>query len=118
MASHASTHPLHDERRKSVRYSTQLQVRYGIGTLSSHAPVGNLSEGGLCIQTNEVYKTGTRIWIAIQLGDAEVQLNGEVMWAIRVPEHQTGYMEHGMGVQFLDGGPEWKRAFAGWKESL
>lgn len=114
MRSHAPQHPPHDQRR-SVRYAAQLQVRFGIHGLDRRAGVANISEGGMCVKTNEVYKTGIRILIAVDLPGGEVHLRGEVVWAIRVPEHQTEYMEHGMGVQFLDAGPEWRKAFEAWK---
>ena len=115
MQSDAPQHPWHDERRKSVRYAAQLYVRFGLQGLDRVAPVGNISEGGLCVKTNDVYKTGSLILLALELPGAEIHLRGEVMWAIRVPEHQTETMEHGMGVQFLDAGPEWRKAFEAWK---
>ena len=116
MASPARKHPAHDPRRSSVRYSAQLQVRFGLQGHERVAPVDNMSEGGMCIKTNEVFPTGSRILIALDLPSGEVHLTGEVMWAIRVPEHQTEFMEHGMGVQFVDVGPEWSRAFARWQD--
>ncbi len=115
MQSHAPQHPPQDPRRDSVRYAAQLRVRFGLDGLDREAPVANISEGGMCVKTNEVYKTGSRILIALDLPGGEVHLRGEVIWAIRVPEQQTEYMEHGMGVQFLDAGPEWRKAFARWK---
>ena len=118
MPSHARQHPPPDERRGSVRYSAQLQVRFGVQGLDRQAPVANVSEGGICIKTNEVYKTGTLIILALDLRGETMHLRGEVMWAIRVPEQQTEYMEHGMGVQFLDAGSEWKQAFARWRKEL
>jgi len=80
--------------------------------------VANLSEGGLCIRTNEVLKTGSRILSALEMPDGQVHVTGEVMWAIRVPEHQTAFMEYGMGVQFLDSPPEWKRVFRRWTDGI
>ena len=118
MQSQAPKHLPHDEQRGSVRYSVQLQVRFGVHGLDRRAPVANVSEGGMCIKTNDVYKAGTVIFSALELPTGDVHLRGEIMWAIRVPEQQTEYMEHGMGVQFLDAGSEWKQAFARWKEEL
>ena len=93
-------------------------MRFGVQGLNRQAPIANVSEGGVCIKTNDVYKTGTLIHLALDLPGGTMHLRGEVMWAIRVPEQQTEYMEHGMGVQFLDAGSEWKQAFARWKEEL
>ena len=115
MQSSAPQHPAHDPRRNSVRYAAQLRVRFGIHGLEREAPVANISEGGMCLKTNDVYTTGSRIMIALDLPGGEIHLRGEVMWAIRVPEHQTETMEHGMGVQFLDAGPEWSKAYEAWK---
>lgn len=117
MRSQTASHPPHDDRRGGVRYSTQLEVRYGFVRLERRANVTNLSEGGLFIRTNDVFKTGSRIVLALEMPAGEIHLTGEVMWAIRVPEHQTDCMEHGMGVQFLDPGPDWTRAFARWKDT-
>ncbi|NIM61212.1 MAG: hypothetical protein GTO30_06010 [Acidobacteria bacterium] len=115
MQSHTSQHPPYDSQRNTVRYSARLLVRFGVQGLERRAPVANISEGGMCVRTNDVYKTGTRILIALELPGGEVHLRGEVMWAIRVPEHQRETMEHGMGVQFLDAGPGWKKAFGDWR---
>jgi hypothetical protein len=68
MASHAPQHPPHDPRRNSVRYATQLLVRFGLTGLDRLAPVANLSAGGMCIRTNDVFKTGSRIQLAIAIG--------------------------------------------------
>jgi len=118
MASNVRQYPPHDARRGSVRYATQLLVRFGPASLEQLAPVADLSEGGMCIRTNDVLPTGTRIQLAIAIGGKEVHMTGEVVWAIRVPGHQTEFMEYGMGVQLLDAGPDWTRAFARWKDSL
>ncbi len=79
MQSHAPQHPAHDPRRNNVRYAAQLRVRYGIYGLDHEAPVANISEGGMCLTTNDVYKTGSRILIAIDLPDGEVQLQAEYL---------------------------------------
>jgi len=118
MQSRSPQHPVYDKRRRNVRYSFQLEVRFGITGFDRRAPVANISEGGICIKTNEVYKTGTLILITLDLPAGEIHLRGEVMWAIRVPDHQTDFMEHGMGIQFLDAGSEWRKAFASWQDKV
>ena len=41
-------------------------------------------------------------------------VNGEVVWAIRVPEHERSSMVCGMGVQFVGPAPWWPAFFRQW----
>lgn len=101
--------------RVAMRYAAPLRARFGLHGLVHEAPVANISETGICLRTNHVYKTGSRVLLRLELPDGDVHLKGEVMWAIRVPEHETATMEHGMGLQFIDSGSEWKHTFERWR---
>jgi hypothetical protein len=103
------------ERRRHERFRTKLQVRYGIISCDLTGPVDNLSLSGLCIRTNEVFPAGTRIKMQIEFPEGIVHHSGEVMWAIKVPDEQMSTMMCGMGIQFIDSGPEWAKFFAGWQ---
>lgn len=75
----------------------------------------SLSEGGMFINTNEVYKVGTRLLIKIEFPDGTVTHHGEVVWAIGVPEHLRGSMVCGMGIRFLFPDQTWSTYFRKWK---
>ena len=51
MQSHAPQYPPQDPQRESVRYAAQLRVRFGLDGLDREAPVANISEGGMCVET-------------------------------------------------------------------
>ena len=78
----------------------------------------DISEGGLHVNTRDVLETGTRLALRIELPDRTVVRQGEVMWAIRIPEHRPDGMVCGMGIRFLDADPDWLEFFRAWRISL
>jgi Tfp pilus assembly protein PilZ len=92
-------------------------VSYGIGMLECSSYVESISPGGVYINTNEVCKVGTRLVLRIEFAERAVCLQGEVTWAIRVPEDLKDKMACGMGVAFIDPDPQWPELFLSWKES-
>lgn len=106
------------ERRGRERVATSLPVRFGVGSLDRQAEAGNISTGGLYIRTNQVFKAGTHLRLAIEFPERPVSAAGEVTWAIAVPEHLCRTMVHGMGIQFLKTEPDWNAFFERWRASL
>jgi hypothetical protein len=99
-------------RHDGVR--ARLRVSYGTGSLDCASHVKSISEGGLYINTNEVFKVGTRLVVRIEFPERAVCHRGEVTWAIRVPEHLRDQMVCGMGISFIDPAPQWPLFFREW----
>ena len=78
-------------------------VRYGTSSIDRLAPIADLSEGGLFIQTYEFYPVGTRIQMVIEFRGRSVRHRGKVRWATRAPDHLYDSVVQGMGVQFVHG---------------
>jgi Tfp pilus assembly protein PilZ len=97
---------------------TRLLVRYGRSPGERTGYVESISEGGLYISTNDIYKVGTRLTLEIELPAATVSQIGEVVWAIRVPEHLREHLVCGMGISFVYTDAEWPRIFRQWKASM
>ena len=106
------------EKRKSPRIRSHLQVRYGYVTIDRSAVAENISEGGLYIRTNQVLPVGSQISMEIEFPERTVAHTGEVLWAIRVPEHMAETMVCGMGIRFIDTIPGWSELFARWKSQV
>jgi Tfp pilus assembly protein PilZ len=104
------------ERRRHERFKATLKVRYGRVSFDYSGPVENISLSGLCIRTNQIFPTGTRIRMQIEFPDRTVNQSGEVMWAIKVPEQDMSTMMCGMGIQFTETEAGWAEFFARWKE--
>ena len=96
---------------------TKLRVEFGTDAYEREALAETLSEGGVYINTNEVYRSGTRLRVRIEFPDRTVHHSAEVVWAIRVPEHQRAAMMCGMGLSFLDPDPGWAAFFRRWRET-
>jgi len=103
--------------RSDDRVRARLHVSYGIGMLECSSHVESISPGGVYINTNEVFKVGTRLVMRIEFAERAVCLRGEVTWAIRVPEELKDKMVCGMGVAFIDPDPQWPELFLRWRES-
>lgn len=62
----------------------------------------DLSESGICIKTNTVFKPGTKLYMSIEVEDRSFDATGVVQWAKRVPPRLINLVKCGMGVKFLE----------------
>ncbi len=105
-----------NNKRNQSRARRRVMVKYGLSTAEKTAFTKNLSETGLFIQTNAVFKPGTTIHVAIQFPQDTVSMWAEVVWAKVVPPALAHVLECGMGVRFIDPTPDWKAFFVEWKK--
>ena len=110
--------PAEGDRRRHERVPVRLLVRYGTSSIDRLAPIADLSEGGLFIQTHEFYPVGTRIQMVIEFRGRSVRHRGKVRWATRAPDHLYDSVVQGMGVQFVDPDPDWGTFFQRIKHTL
>jgi len=104
--------------RRDERVRARLPVTYGDGAIDRRSFAESISEGGLYVNTNEVFKVGTRLVVRIEFPDRAVCHRAEVTWAIRVPEHLREQMVCGMGLSFIDPDPQWPEFFHRWTIEL
>jgi Tfp pilus assembly protein PilZ len=105
-----------NDKRTQNRARRRLMVRYGQGSADKTAFTRNLSETGLFLQTNSVYKPGTTIQVQIQFPNETFSLWARVVWAKVVPPSLAHVLECGMGLCFIDPTPDWKGFFKDWKK--
>lgn len=98
------------------RAKRRLLVKYGLSTADKTAFTKNLSETGLFIQTNSVFKPGTTIHVAIQFPQETVSMWAKVVWAKVVPPQLSHILECGMGVHFIEPSADWQAFFQEWKK--
>jgi Tfp pilus assembly protein PilZ len=103
-------------KRRQSRAKRRIMVRYGLSAADKTAFTKNLSETGLFIQTNSVFKPGTTIHVQIQFPNDTVSMWAQVVWAKVVPAQLAHVLECGMGVHFIDPTPDWKAFFLDWKK--
>ena len=102
-------------RRSGDRVGSGLSVSYGVSKTDRSGLVGNISEEGLYIDTDEVYRVGTRLLLRIEFPDRSICQHGEVAWAIGAPAHMQASMMCGMGISFIDADPSWPEYYRRWK---
>jgi len=105
------------ERRDIERSKRRLMVRFGVDGPDKMAFTKNLSETGLCIQTNSVLPPGKVIHVELKFPDRTFNFRARVVWAKRVPPQLAFTLPGGMGIHFLDPGPEWDEYYAGFRGS-
>jgi Tfp pilus assembly protein PilZ len=106
------------DKRTINRAKRRLMVRYGTSTADKTAFTKNVSETGLFVQTNSVFKPGTTIQVTIQFPDRQFSMWARVVWAKAVPPQLAHVLECGMGVCFIDPSPEWLSHFQGVEQGL
>jgi len=104
--------------RKQPRARRRVMVKYGQSTADKTAFTKNLSETGLFLQTNQVFKPGTTIQVQIQFPKETFSMWAQVMWAKVVPAQLAHVLECGMGVRFIEPPPDWKAYFLEWKKAV
>lgn len=104
------------DKRTINRAKRRLMVRYGTSTADKTAFTKNVSETGLFVQTNSVFKPGTTIQVTIQFPDRQFSMWARVVWAKAVPPQLAHVLECGMGVCFIDPSPEWLSHFKEWSK--
>ena len=112
----SGTATLRVDRPERIR--NPIRVFYGPEGPDHADYAENVSEGGLFISTNQVFAVGTRLHLDLRFPSRSWKLTGEVVWAIKVPEHQAGNMVCGMGIQLVDCEPAWFSFFKRWKRGL
>lgn len=95
------------DQRGRPRVPLELPVRFGREVPQLEGFGQNLSETGIFVRTNEPYRVGERVVLEIEFPKATRTLHGNVMWAIRVGEHEANQMVCGMGIQFVDTDVTW-----------
>lgn len=103
--------------RATDRVDAGVRVRHGTNDVSYVDRATNVSVAGLCIDTNRVYPVGTRLVLYLEFPGRTIRHDGEVAWAIKVPDHMRDAMVCGMGISFVEPDPAWASFFRSWKLS-
>jgi hypothetical protein len=103
----------HDKRRikRSLR---RVMVRYGTRTPDRTAFTKNVSETGMFLQTNSVFKPGTTIQVQAEFPDRTFTMWARVVWAKKVPPQLAHLLGSGMGICFIDPTSEWIQYYREW----
>jgi len=105
-----------NDKRAHNRAKRRMMVRYGASAADKTAFTKNVSETGLFLQTNQVFKPGSTIHVQIQFPKDTFSMWARVVWAKTVPVGLAHVLECGMGVCFIDPSPEWIAFFHEWKK--
>ena len=103
-----------NEKRIVNRAKRRVMVKYGSSAVDKTAFTKNVSETGLYVHTNQVFKPGTTIHVQLQFPDRMFSMWARVVWAKAVPPQLAHVLECGMGVCFIDPSPEWLAYFREW----
>ncbi len=106
------------DARRAKRAKRRLLVRYGTSAADKTAFTKNVSESGLFVQTNQVFRPGTTLQVLIRFPERSFGLWARVVWAKKVPPQLAHLLECGMGLCFIDPSPEWVAFYNNWKKSL
>ena len=104
-----------DEKQAHPRTRGRIRVRYGVEKLDRSGFTMNVSLTGAFIRTNNVYAPGSTIKTEFNFEDGPVTVHARVVWAKKVPLQMAHLLNCGMGVRFVNPGPEWTELFSGWE---
>ena len=105
------------ERRPAKRLRKRLMVRYGVDEANKMGFTKNISETGIFIRTNTVFRPGTTVHVQVQFPERTFSYWGRVAWAKQVPTQLAHVLECGMGVSFIEPPGDWLEFYRKWTES-
>ena len=103
-----------NNKRTISRAKRRIMVRYGQSAAEKTAFTKNLSETGMFLHTNQVFKPGSTIHIQIQFPKHTIAMWARVMWAKTVPIQLAHVLECGMGLHFEDPPADWTAFYHDW----
>ncbi len=103
------------QERNSLRTKRRIMVRFGQDIPNRTGFTRNISETGLFIQTQYVFRPGTTIQIQMHFAERVISQWARVRWAKKVPPQLSHLLDCGMGVQFLNPDDEWIGFWREWK---
>ena len=88
------------EKRQSKRIGFQAAVLFGPEKPPRHwACITNISDTGIFIKTNLVFKEGKKLYITVKDGKGDYEMEGTVMRAKKIPPAFAREGMSGMGVE-------------------
>ncbi len=99
---------------RQSRVRGRIRVRFGETRPERLAFTMNLSATGAFIRTNNVYAPGRTIKVEFNFEEKSTILFAQVMWAKKVPPQLAHLLQCGMGVRFINPGPEWDSLLEEW----
>ena len=106
------------DNRGVKRAKSRLMVRFGETVPNKVGFTANISESGLYLRTNSVFRPGSTIQLAVQFPDRTFTFWGGVVWAKQVPPQLAHILECGMGIRFIDPGADWAKFYGTWKKKF
>ena len=95
------------DNRSRERSLKRLMVRYGVDKADRTAFTKNLSETGIYVKTNAVFKPGTTLQLEVRAPDQAFHMWARVVWAKKVPAQLAHVLECGMGLSLVNPDPQW-----------
>jgi Tfp pilus assembly protein PilZ len=91
----------HKWKRRSKRVPFRNTIHFGPHRPPEHTSfIIDLSDSGVGLKTNRVFKPGTKIYMSIETPDKGFEAEGVVVWAKRVTPRMVQLVKTGMGVKF------------------
>jgi hypothetical protein len=101
-------------KRFIKREAKRFMVRYGTKDLNRGGFTRNISETGMCLQTNAVLEPGTRIQLRFELEERTFTMAAQVIWAKSVPSSLARIRRGGMGICFIEPSLDWIQFYNKW----
>lgn len=88
-------------QRSNKRVAFRTTIKYGLEKPPAHTSfVTDLSVTGVCIQTNRVFKPGSKLFLTVFVDNKSFEAEGIVTWSQKVPQNIVRVVKNGMGVEF------------------
>lgn len=95
------------EKRKYPRFELKVNAKYNVmdsRNITAVDKTRNISAEGICFESNEQLRLGTRVNLEVDFGDnsSPVKLTGEIRWSQGIKGHGSGKKKFLNGIKLVD----------------
>jgi len=102
-------------RRADIRLNHEIHVDFEVSVDGPHSfftgITQDISKGGVFLATHQIYPIGTNMKLIFQVEGVELVVDAVVRWVRSLERSNSDDVLPGMGLQFLNPGPELIKAF-------
>lgn len=102
-------------RRADIRLNHEINVDFEVSVDGPHSfftgITQDISKGGVFLATHQIYPIGTNMKLIFQVEGVELTVEAVVRWVRSVERSNADDVLPGMGLQFLNPGPELIKTF-------
>ena len=95
------------------RFTTHLPASFGYEESNGRGCVGNVSLGGVFVETTTIPERGDRLWLSFEGPDGEIVEAIGIVWWTTPPGEEEGTARQGFGLRLVASSGDYRKFLRG-----